>query len=83
MAWHKNKNVGNHTLSKLEENLMNLKLFYFLFDSSLRVQQIATCKGSSVLLKFQPSSCCLVQVSLFSLLLRCNADTGRRKLWTI
>ena len=27
---------------------MNWKLFYFLFDSSLTVQQIAPCKGSSV-----------------------------------
>jgi len=46
---------------------MNLKLFYFPFDFSLTVRQTTTCRGSSVLLKFQSSSCCLVQVCLFSL----------------
>jgi hypothetical protein len=80
---HKNKNVWNHTLSKLEESPMNLKLLYLLFDSSQTVEQIDICKGSSALLKFQSSSCCLVQVCLFFLFLRCNADTGRGKLWTI
>jgi hypothetical protein len=36
----------------LEEKLMNLEFLYFLFDSSLTVQQTDTCKGSSALLKF-------------------------------
>jgi len=62
---------------------MNLKLLYLLFDSSQTVEQTDICKGSSALLKFQSSSRCLVQVCLFSLFLRCNADTGRGKLWTI
>ena len=59
---------------------MNLKFIYFLFDSSLTVQQTATCRGSYIMLKFQSSLCCLVQVCLFSLLLYFNADTSGRKL---
>ena len=62
---------------------MNLKLFYLIFDCSQTVQQTDTCRGSSPLLKFQSSSCCLVQVCLFSLLLYFNADTGVRKLQMI
>jgi hypothetical protein len=71
----------NHALSLLEEeNRMNLKLLYLLFDSSLTVQQIDTCRGSSTLLKFQSSSCFLVYICLFSLLLHFNANNGGRKL---
>jgi hypothetical protein len=74
------QSMWNHTLSKLEENLMNRKLFCLIFDCSQTVQQTDTCRGSSPLLKFQSSSCCLVKACLFSLLLYFNADTSKRKL---
>jgi hypothetical protein len=71
----------NHALSLLEEeNLMNLKLLYLLFDSLLTVKQIDTCRGSSTLLMFQSSSCFLVYIYLFSLLLHFNANDDGRKL---
>jgi hypothetical protein len=50
-----NTDMWNDALYLLKEKLTNVKFLYFLFYSSLTVQQTATCRGSSALLKFQSS----------------------------
>ena len=70
-------------LSLLEEKLTSLKFLYFLFDSPLTVQETATCRGSSALLKFQSSSCFSAQVCLFCLLKCFSAETDGVKFHSI
>ena len=72
-------NMWNHVLSLLEDNLMNLKLLYLIFDSSLIVQQTDTCRGSSTLLKFQSSFYFSTQVCVFSLLMCFDVDISGRQ----